>query len=1072
MDQKEEEMLAECMSINSINKNSNYNYCIVELLINNKVNVLTKFKIDTGANANIISLNQLNEVDFKLNQKIQKTKETLLTFTGEKIPIIGKCYLDLKFNGKMLKNVEFYVNKGYNGSLLGLNTSIDLEIIKFQENVHLKKVNSINSNSNNGYNELINKYNDLFKGIGKIGTPYKIEINEGVKPFVNPIRNVPFSLQEKFKKCLDLLVNSKIIERVEGSSEWVNSYVLVMKDDGSLRICLDPKQLNEAIKATKYKLPNMDEIISNLNGSTKFTLLDAANGFWNIPLDKESSKLCTFATPYGRYKFLRMPFGIKTASEIFQERFQNIFLENGVEIYIDDILIHGKTKEEHDERLKEVFEKARKHNVKFNLKKCRFGVDQIKYLGYKFSKNGISVDEEKIEAIKNMPQPKDKKDVQRFLGFITYVGRFIENLSEKTQPLREIIKQENVFEWGDRQNEAFETLKKLVINEPILQYYDPKKPITISVDASKSGLGAVLLQDHKPCAYASRAMTDTQQRYAQIEKELLAICFGVNKFYQYVYGRKFVVETDHKPLISIFKKPLNSCPARLQRMLLSLQKYEINLIYKPGKHLIIADTLSRSNLNKIFDDDLNLEAQVCLIQKNLKISDERLQQLKNVSENDIELKAIKRYVVDGWPNLNKIPSNLKPYYRLKSEITIGTNNLLYMSQRVIIPSLWRNKILDDIHTGHFGIQKCLARAKYAVYWPNITTDIENLVTKCEICNIHAKSNRKEPMINHEIIKKPWQKLGIDLYEIKGETYLIVVDYYSKYPEITNLHKNLTSQNVINKLKSIFARHGIPKILISDSGKQFTSSEFQNFAKIWNFQSITSSPHHQQCNGQTERTIQTIKKLICKAKESNEDIYLALLAYRNTPVYNKYTPSQILMSRYLRDNLLFNDNKLNPKLINMREYNNKILDTQNKNKTNYDNRGVQVREDFKIGMSVWYQDKPKSLWKKAKIIKKMRQRTYKILKEEGGCIIRNKVYLRKRYNSNQIMHNTDSKSNFVYDIDDENQNVNINDNVNIQNENSVNNLVNSEVNNQRDTNNGSSSKRQPKLPNSLKDFVLY
>lgn len=303
-----------------------------------------------------------------------------------------------------------------------------------------------------------------------------------------------------------------------------------------------------------------------------------------------------FWTPFGRFKFKRLPFGIVTASEIFQERFRDIFEMEGVQIYVDDILIFGRNKEEHDRRLKEVLERAQQNNVKFNLAKCKFGMSKITYLGYTFSGSGVTVDEEKLKAIKEMPTPNTKQDLQRFLGMVNYIGRFISNLSEKTTNLRQILREKNAFVWGSEQEKEFQELKTLLTNTPCLRYYDTNKDVTISVDASKSGLGAVLLQEQRPCAYASKTMTETQQNSAQIEKELLAICFGVDKFHQYIYAKKVTVETDHKPLIPIFKKNLTECPARLQRMLLKLQKYDLQVTYKPGKDLTIADTLSRANL--------------------------------------------------------------------------------------------------------------------------------------------------------------------------------------------------------------------------------------------------------------------------------------------------------------------------------------------------------------------------------------------------------------------------------------------------------------------------------------------
>lgn len=206
-----------------------------------------------------------------------------------------------------------------------------------------------------------------------------------------------------------------------------------------------------------------------------------------------------------------------------------------------------------------------------------------------------------------MPAFETKQELQRFLGMVTYIGRFIENLSEKTALLRHNLKEKNAFVQGPEQEKEFQLLKIAITNTPYLLYFDTNKEVVLPVDASKSGLGAKLMQEGRPCAHASRAMTETQQKYAQIEKELLAICFAIDKFHQYIYGKKVIVETDHKSLVPIFKKNLNQCPARLQRMLLKLQKYDLQVMFKPGKELIIADTLSRANLAETYQDNMDLE---------------------------------------------------------------------------------------------------------------------------------------------------------------------------------------------------------------------------------------------------------------------------------------------------------------------------------------------------------------------------------------------------------------------------------------------------------------------------------
>lgn len=417
----------------------------VDLIIRGKK---LSFKVDTGSDVNVLNLEALNSL--KIDKKmIKMTDQKLYDYNDMEIPVIGKCSILTKYNNIDYNIDYFIVGKCYK-LIIGLATSEMLGLINRTNNIKWEK----------DYESLINKNKNLFNGIGELGQPYKIEIKEDAKPVIQPIRKIPFALQNQFKEYLIELEKLNIIERVEGSSEWLNSFVIVKKTDGSLRICLDPKDLNKIIKTQKYKIPTIDDIAIKLKGSKYYTTLDATSGFWNIPLDEASSKLCTFGTPFGRYRFKRMPFGITSASEVFQERFKEIFDMEGVEIYIDDILIHGKTKEEHDRRLKQVFEKAKICNIKFNLNKCKFGMKEIKYLGYKLSENGIKIDDEKLKAITQMPTPTNKKELQRFLGLVTYVGRFIDNLSEKTAALRKILKGDSIFMWNTEQQIAFEDLKK------------------------------------------------------------------------------------------------------------------------------------------------------------------------------------------------------------------------------------------------------------------------------------------------------------------------------------------------------------------------------------------------------------------------------------------------------------------------------------------------------------------------------------------------------------------------------------------------------------------------------------
>lgn len=372
---------------------------------------------------------------------------------------------------------------------------------------------------------------------------------------------------------------------------------------------------------------------------------------------------------------------------------------------------------------------------------------------------------------------------------------------------------------GPGTRKSLESLKNKLMTRPVLQFFDIKKDTVISVDSSKSGVGAVLLQNNLPCAYASRALTETQQRYAQIEKEMAAICFGLNKFHEYIYGKKVIVETDHQPLISIFKKPLMKTPARLQRMLLQVQKYDIELQFKPGKQLIIADTLSRAYIEDKEDGDFDneIQAQVCLIVAELNVTKEKLQEISNETQRDEELKELKMTILNGWPrNHKKLKDNVKLYAKYKGELTVH-GDLIFKGCSLVIPYKLRKEILNKIHYNHLGIKKCLSLAKESVYWPTMSNEIKQMIESCHMCIKYSKSQTQEELKSHEIKMLPWNKVGCDLFELQGEKYLLIIDYYSKFIEIEVLENDTSSNRVINILKSMFARHGIPVTVISDGG---------------------------------------------------------------------------------------------------------------------------------------------------------------------------------------------------------------------------------------------------------------
>ena len=569
--------------IGSVHKAECRNEATVTLLLGEQKSQL-KFKLDTGAQVNIIPEKWFKKLKLP-EARVHSTTTRLTGYGGLNLKVKGMC--DIKCTHKdSVKTCSFYIVKTDSPAVLGLQSCIDLGLIQL--------IMSVSESS--GISEILDKYQNVFKGLGRLNNPYNIKIDKSVTPVIHPPRRVPAALRDRLKSTLDEMEQMEVIRKVDEPTDWVSSVVIVEKPNSNkLRICLDPKDLNNAIKREHLELPTLEEITSRMAGAKVFSKIDLNHGYWQQTLDEESQLLTTFNTSFGRYCYRRLPFGIKCAQEVFQKRISQHF-DNipGVETEIDDILIWGATDEQHDKRLEEVLKRCAELNLTLNKEKCRFKVQSVTYLGNIISADGIKADPEKVRAISEMPPPTDRKGVERLLGTVNYLAKFVPNMSTVMEPIRVLLRKDTEFSWMKPQEEAFAKVKSILSQAPVLQFFDVKKPVRISCDASKSGLGAVLLQENRPIAFASRSMTDAETRYAQIEKELLAVVFGMERFHQFTYGQEVVVENDHRPLEQIMKKKLSAAPPRLQRMLLRLQQYNFKLEYKPGKELIVADMLSRA----------------------------------------------------------------------------------------------------------------------------------------------------------------------------------------------------------------------------------------------------------------------------------------------------------------------------------------------------------------------------------------------------------------------------------------------------------------------------------------------
>ena len=459
--------------------------------------------------------------------------------------------------------------------------------------------------------------------------------------------------------------------------------------------------------------------------------------------------------------------------------------------------------------------------------------------------------------------------------------------------------------WQSQQVDAFKAIKASIVTAPILKYYDVDGPVTIQSDASQSGLGATLLQNGQPVAFASRSLTAPELNYAQIEKECLAILFACCRFDQYLHGRdKIYVQTDHKPLVPIFKKSIHLAPKRLQRMMLRLQKYNLQVEFLPGVEMYIADMLSRAYVkcSEVHPDNVEayqifqLFEEISTINQlqYVNMSDGTSQQVKACTSSDATLQCLMNTVMTGWPDTrDHVPVSIREYWTYREDITVQ-DGVMFKGMRVIIPQAMRAQMVARAHSSHLGVDACVRRAREVLFWPGMAQDIRDKIQTCDVCNDFAAKQQKEPLMTHKIPETPWAKVGQDLFSLQGENYLVTVDFYSDYMEVDHL-SDTTAATVVETTKSHFARHGIAD-MVTDNGPQYTSEEFSRFTREWQFTHTTSSPLHSQSNGKSESAVEIAKNIIKKAKRANQDIQLALLEWRNTPDLTGISPVQKLYSR--------------------------------------------------------------------------------------------------------------------------------------------------------------------------------
>lgn len=877
-----------CLPVFSVDRHSTYS-----VKINGKS---LPFIIDSGSKATTLTVDCFRSLEPK--PKLQTTLCQLQPYGSTPIRPQGVFYALLE--SENLFTVEpVYVISQAKDSLLSRSASEKLGLLS------IKASNKAEENTHTDLEALKNQYPSCFKGIGKHPTQLKLHIDEKVLPRAQSARPIPFARRSQVDEALKEYLDHGIIEKAEGPTPWVSPIVVVPRprQPNRVRLCTDMRLANHAIQRERHPLPTLEDMIHVANGATVFSQLDLYNGYNQIELHPESRSITTFATHKGLFRHKRLSFGINSACEHFQKIIsQTISGIPGVINLVDDLLICGSNRQEHDERLHQVMKRLQEYHLTLNPQKCKIAVPEVVYFGHVFSAEGIRIDPAKIEAISNAGRPQDKQQLHSFLGLASYCAAFVPNLSTLTAPLRALIRRNTRWNWTEEAEVAFKAIRNQIARAPTRAYFDPASETILWTDASNFGLAAILTQKRSHgtvlIACASRSLSDVETRYSATEKEALAVTYGCERFQQYLCGLKFEIITDHQALTFLTKKVSPPQGIRLQRWLLRLQQFDFKLSYRKGKENP-ADYLSRhpvqspSNIEQLeeLQDDATWTAFTLEAAVPNAITIQAVQQATKA--DNLLQRVLKRVHENNWSHLQE---DEKLFSQYKTDLSI-VDNILLKGHRVVMPAKLQDAALKIAHLAHQGVQKTKALANSKIWFPRINKKIENLVKNCRVCAENTPDRTPRQSIPVHIAPGPWNTVSLDFFgPLKGHRYwFVLIDDYTHYPVVWEVSSTSASV-VIKRLEELFSLFGIPAFLRSDGGPPFQSKDFQRYMSENGITHRKSTPLWPQGNGIVERFMQPLKKLLRSEGGNRTSLMNFLRQYRATPhTTTGQAPHQLLFA---------------------------------------------------------------------------------------------------------------------------------------------------------------------------------
>ncbi|GAU32901.1 hypothetical protein TSUD_393220 [Trifolium subterraneum] len=725
---------------------------------------------------------------------------------------------------------------------------------------------------------VVREFSDVFpEDISDLPPEREVEFGINLVPGTSPISMAPYRMSaselNELKKQLEELLEKKFIR--PSVSPWGALVLLVKKKEGSMRLCIDYRQLNKVTIKNKYPLPRIDDLMNQLVEACVFSKIDLRSGYHQIRVKTEDIPKTAFRTRYGHYEYIVMPFGVTNAPGVFMEYMNMIFhsfLDKFVVVFIDDILVYSKSEEEHKEHLRIVLHVLKEKKLYAKLSKCEFWLEEVSFLGHVISSGGIAVDPAKVDAVMKWGTLEPVSEIRSFLGLAGYYRRFIEGFSKMALPLTLLTRKDQAFVWNEKCEKSFQELKEKLTTAPVLIFPDAKESFVVYCDASKLGLGGVLMQKGKVVAYASPLLKVHERNYPTHDLELAAVVFALKVWRHYLYGSRFEVFSDHKSLKYLFdQKELNM---RQRRWLEFLKYYDFELSYHPGKANVVADALSRKSLHmsSLMEKELELIEEfrdlslVCEVTSNsvklgmLKLTNPFLEKIRECQKEDEKLMKRVTLVIEGREN----------------DFKVDENGVVRFRGRVCVPDVpeLKKMIFDEGHKSglsiHPGLVKMYQDLKKLFWWPRMKKEIAEYVYACLVCQKSKIEHQKPSGLLQPLFIPEWKWDSIAMDFVGGlpktakgnEVIWVVVDRLTKSAHFIAIKIG----TLVPKLAEIYVEqiirlHGIPSSIVSDRDPKFTSRFWESLQEALGTKLRLSSAYHPQMDGQSERTIQSLEDLL-------------------------------------------------------------------------------------------------------------------------------------------------------------------------------------------------------------------